>query len=182
MEKSDLRKYLFSVRANIADRDRKDKRIAAEAIAVAQAYRTIFCYVSMGNEVSTRDILRELLANKSVYVPYTDTQFCMTARRLLPHTEFDCDNRGNVFPVGEPLSESAEVIFVPLLGYNRDGYRIGYGAGCYDRYFARYPSGHKVGLAYREQCIEDWRPDATDIPLDCILTPDEIVIPHRKRS
>lgn len=171
--KNELRKRLLHVRENIPDRAQKDARIEQAAFALAQGYRRVFAYVSMGSEAATHDLIRRLLADKQVYVPHTLPDKTMHAHRLIKE-DFVCDGLGNVQGIGEICDGQADLIFVPLLGFTDGCHRLGYGAGCYDRYFARYPTGYRVGLAYDEQLCS-FAPLATDVPLDCILTPENCI-------
>lgn len=174
MDKNELRRHLQTVRAGIADRAEKDKRIEDAATELVGEYKRIFIYVSMGSEVGTHGIIDRLLSTgKEVYVPHTLPDKTMHACRFYGGA-LQCDRRGNIDDSGGICDGQADLIFVPLLGYNTDCHRIGYGAGCYDRYFARFPTGRKIGLAYSEQqCV--FEPLPTDIPLDAVLTPDRYI-------
>ena len=153
MQKSETRNSMLRVRAQIEHRAEKDKRIQDAACALAADYSRVFCYVSMGSEVSTRDIVHVLrLEGKTVYVPYTLPNKTMHAVRCDADTPLVPNNRGNILSYADTFFDGqAELIFVPLVAYDDDCHRLGYGAGCYDRYFAAYPSGLKIGLAYAEQ-------------------------------
>lgn len=62
-------------------------------------------------------------------------------------------------------------LIVPCLGFNRQGYRLGYGGGFYDRTLAREPRPATVGVAYR--CLAaDFGSDGHDVALDRIVTED----------
>ena len=50
-----------------------------------------------------------------------------------------------------------------------EGYRIGFGAGFYDRYLADY-QGDTVSLALKLQIRNDWTPDSYDIPVKKVFT------------
>lgn len=66
-----------------------------------------------------------------------------------------------------------EIVLVPLLGFDDEGYRIGYGGGYYDRTLARLAETRKivsVGLAFTTQHMSYIPREAHDIPLDWILT------------
>lgn len=73
-------------------------------------------------------------------------------------------------PVVEP-----EVVFVPLLAFDRQGYRLGYGGGFYDRTLellrARNPKLVTIGLGFAEQEIDAVPHDVHDQRLDWVLTP-----------
>lgn len=51
-----------------------------------------------------------------------------------------------------------------------EGYRLGYGGGYYDRYFALHPDVLRVGLAYAGQAVEGLPREKTDMPLHAVVT------------
>ena len=64
-------------------------------------------------------------------------------------------------------------LLVPLLAYDRDGYRLGYGGGYYDRSLRALRTRRPivaVGMAYTEQLVPDLPRAAHDEPLDWIVT------------
>ena len=73
-----------------------------------------------------------------------------------------------------------DVVFVPLVGFDLRGNRIGMGRGYYDRYFARrlrhrlYRRPLLVGLAYDVQQVSSLPCAAHDVPLDGIVTQSSI--------
>lgn len=80
--------------------------------------------------------------------------------------------RKNAYGIEEPLSDEdrpCEVALVPLLAVDREGFRLGYGGGFYDRYFAAHPQILRVGLCYEGQ-IGNFPHDERDVPLDLIVT------------
>ncbi|MDO8276669.1 MAG: 5-formyltetrahydrofolate cyclo-ligase [Burkholderiaceae bacterium] len=84
---------------------------------------------------------------------------------------------------GIPKPKETEVIvptllFVPCVGYSAGGYRLGYGGGFYDRTLATLqPRPVTVGLGYAPGFIDDYEPEAHDIPLDAILNDNGVVWP-----
>lgn len=79
----------------------------------------------------------------------------------------------NAYGIEEPVSvgdEPCEVVFTPLLAADEKGYRLGYGGGYYDRYFARNPSVVRVGLCYEAQLIKALPHEEGDAPLHAIVT------------
>lgn len=71
-------------------------------------------------------------------------------------------------PAADP--EELELVIVPGLGFDRQGYRLGYGAGYYDKFLAGVPGAVWVGLAY-EACLVDSLPhEDHDLPVHYILT------------
>ena len=72
------------------------------------------------------------------------------------------------------LTNKIEVVFVPLLGYDLKGNRVGYGKGFYDRFLSECkPETLKIGLSFfePEELITDVFVE--DVKLDYCVTPKE---------
>jgi 5-formyltetrahydrofolate cyclo-ligase len=73
------------------------------------------------------------------------------------------------------------VVFLPLVGFDRHGLRLGTGGGYYDRAFAfrRWRSAwhapRLVGLAYAFQQVERITPASHDVLLDAVVTDEGII-------
>ena len=66
------------------------------------------------------------------------------------------------------------LILVPVLGFDRDCYRLGLGGGFYDRFLAGQASATTVGLAYDWAFVPEGLPrEEHDVPLDRIVTDGE---------
>ena len=78
--------------------------------------------------------------------------------------------------IAEPTSGRAvvpDLLFVPCVGFDADGYRLGYGGGYYDRTLAAWPGSKKpvtVGIAYEACRTQALQREAHDVPLDLIVT------------
>jgi len=71
-----------------------------------------------------------------------------------------------------------EVLIVPLLSFDKRGYRLGYGGGFYDRTLQGLRAGGQItaiGFAFAAQLVERVPTDATDQSLDLIVTEDGII-------
>lgn len=74
-----------------------------------------------------------------------------------------------------------DVVLVPLVGFNRDGTRLGSGGGYYDRSFAFLNESPRrrqpllIGVAYDFQELPQLRAEAWDVPLDLIVTESEVI-------
>jgi 5-formyltetrahydrofolate cyclo-ligase len=71
------------------------------------------------------------------------------------------------------------VLVVPLVAFDRRGFRLGYGKGFYDKALARLPGARTVGIAYAAQEIARVPHEAHDHPLDVIVTEKETLRPLR---
>lgn len=78
--------------------------------------------------------------------------------------------------IAEPTSGRVvipELLFVPCVGFDTAGYRLGYGGGYYDRTLAAWPGAQRpvtVGIAYEACRTEALQHEVHDMPLDLIVT------------
>ena len=81
---------------------------------------------------------------------------------------------GTRAPLTSAKSVTPTIIVTPMLAFNRQGYRLGYGGGFYDRSFAQMRANNHdficVGMAYAEQEMPDLMVETHDYPLDYIIT------------
>lgn len=91
---------------------------------------------------------------------------------------------GAMVPADNAEDLAPDVLIVPLLAFDRAGYRLGYGGGFYDRTLealrARGPR-QAIGLAFAAQEVAAVPRAATDQPLDLIVTEAEILRPAAER-
>ena len=86
------------------------------------------------------------------------------------------------FNIPEPDAKAKErrpdLIIVPLLAFDRHGYRLGYGGGYYDRYLSEHRPRRTlkaIGIAYDGQEIDELPREATDEPLDAVVTETRVI-------
>lgn len=73
-----------------------------------------------------------------------------------------------------------DVVIAPIVGYDRDAYRLGYGGGYFDRTLAAMRKKPLViGVGYSHAAMPTIHPEAYDIPMDKIVTEQGIVLPAR---
>lgn len=77
---------------------------------------------------------------------------------------------------GDPAEP--DVLLVPCLGYTRNGWRLGYGGGFFDRYLLAHPRAIAVGVAWSwaELRLDQFVPEPHDRPLSMIVTEQGIVM------
>ncbi len=75
-------------------------------------------------------------------------------------------------PLNKVLPHQMDAMIVPLLGFDENGQRIGYGKGYYDRYFEHYPNtGLRIGISYFEPIPNIQDTHQFDVPLTHCITP-----------
>lgn len=131
-------------------------------------------YVAWGDEP---DIL-SLLANASdLVLPYHAARAeIMEFRAWAPGDALEEGPWSTRQPLGGAATATPSLILCPLVGFDRRGGRLGQGGGHYDRYFARHPGALRVGVAWSVQEVDAVPAEPTDIPLDAMLTEQELII------
>lgn len=168
-----------------AAQSRAAHNIAQLAIALPQwaQAKHIALYHATGGEVGTQGIAQLARAQgKHTYLPVIGDNKNMVFARWLADEPLQPNTLGILEPIPGAETCSAEkldIVFVPLLGWDKHGGRLGMGAGYYDRAFAGIEGPTLIGLAHQIQEVDKIPADPWDIPLDLILTDKNMH--HRKR-
>ncbi|QUG42108.1 5-formyltetrahydrofolate cyclo-ligase [Psychrobacillus sp. INOP01] len=73
------------------------------------------------------------------------------------------------------IPQEIDILVVPGIVYSETGYRIGYGGGYYDRFLTNF-KGDTLSLAFDIQVVKNVEYDVFDLPVDKIITPNEIFL------
>ncbi len=177
-EKKDFRKKYREIRKNIDDkkREKENQEIFSDFLELNEYKnaKSVFIYVSYGDEVETLSIIEKILADgKRVSVPICHKESHHMSAVLID--SLNCLKKG-VYGILEPDAngiilekEDIDLIVVPGLCFSEDGYRIGYGGGYYDRFLDGY-KGVSVGLAFSECIAEKVPTEKTDKRVDIVIT------------
>lgn len=136
----------------------------------------IFLAIIEQHEVNTDYILNILSGkDKNIVLSKSDFKTNLLKNFLLTDNTIIKKNKYNIpEPVdGIPISsESIEVVFIPLLAFDKNGNRVGYGKGFYDTFLASCkPETIKIGLSFFEAETEITDVFEGDIALDYCITP-----------
>lgn len=159
-EKNQQRVHYKRVRKNIEDKNHKDEEIYLKLVnsSFYKMGKVFLVYVSSKDEVDTVAFIKRALADgKIVAAPRCDDAgFTMSFYKI---TLLDDLEKGS-YGIYEPKNYCEKLIFdensvciVPGLSFDKNGYRIGYGKGYYDRFLSVF-LGKSIGLCYFE-CICD---------------------------
>ena len=182
MLKSDLRLLYTKLR-----KDLSSKHIVDYSLQLANRtlelpiwkfdYYHLFIPITDKKEIDTSFLLSILQGrDKHVILPKMEgddlIHFLLTENTTLKTNQWNVPE-----PVEGILVEPSkiEVVFVPLLAFDKQGNRVGYGKGFYDRFLKQcQPDVVKIGLSLfdAEEEIEDVLEN--DIPLDYCITPNKI--------
>lgn len=80
-------------------------------------------------------------------------------------------------PACEGPPVEPDVVLLPCVGYTDEGYRLGYGAGYFDRWLADHPGVTAVGVAWTASRMapDEFQPAAHDLPLALIVTDGGVI-------
>ena len=175
-EKTRLRKELKEKRAYLRKEFPESDSLIFEKIKREQLFlaaECIFCYVSYGTETKTDKIIEEILKlGKTLVVPKcTDENGTMIAVRINSTDEL----KDGMYGIKEPVSnnpfdkERIDLAIIPGLAFDKNGFRLGYGKGYYDRFL----SGSKIktiGICPKELLLETVPHLNSDIAVTKVIT------------
>ena len=141
------------------------------------AIKTLGSYFSSNNEVDLEALTEmRLKRNLLTTFPRVEPNHSMS---LIAPKDFQKLNK-NKFEIFEPSdgdeinSIDHEIIIIPTVGVDQNGYRLGYGGGYYDRFLESVTQKNKrpllVGLIYDFQFIDDSFNELHDIKLDIVFS------------
>jgi len=155
-----------------------DRALALPELVEAQR---LLCCLSFGLEIDTWGLVdRLLLSGRKVYVPRVDPQ----DHRIHLH-RYPCELETLSFGLRQPpagtlelasesVDELLDAVVLVGLGFDRRGYRLGYGSGYFDRFLAERRLA-TIGLAYDRQLLEELPVEPHDVALDVIVTETETI-------
>ncbi len=184
MHKKELRSKYKSLRASLSENEIEEKSLAIANKLLAlpiweNTYFHIFLPIIEQKEVDTEVILhmlagkdKEIIVSKSDFESRKMTNFLLTDATKIKINDYN---------IPEPIdgieipTSKIEVVFVPLLAFDKKGNRVGYGKGFYDRFLSECnPETIKIGLSFfdSEELIEDVFEN--DVKLDYCVTPNTV--------
>lgn len=185
MLKKEARKKLKEARDKLTldEVEEKSLAIANQILKLdiwGNTYFHVFLPIEEQKEVNTEFILnilqakdKEIVISKSDFETRSMTHFLLTDNTKIKKNEYNIPEPVNGLPVP---TEMIDVVFVPLLAYDKQGNRVGYGKGFYDKFLSECnPNVVKIGLSFfePEELIEDVFEN--DVRLDFCVHPNEII-------
>ena len=179
--KNELRKELLKRRQNIQNRNDKDKQIIS-FVSSLNEYKyadKLLTYVPLNGEINTEPLIINALSDgKIVAVPYCEDKHGNMSFYIINSLS---ELKVGTFGVSEPdinLNKRLEdfeksIIIVPGVSFNRDGHRLGYGGGYYDRFLENF-GGTSIGLCYDEMICNTIPLEEHDIAVNFLITDKSI--------
>lgn len=136
-----------------------------------QNAKTIYGYLPYNQEVRTTPMLEQALRDgKRVAVPkvYGDE---MKFIYLTDLSKVEKGYAGIPEPIeNEPVADDpTALVLMPGLAFDKEGHRIGYGGGFYDKFLAQEPNHPTLALCYEFQMVSQLPTEEFDIPVDVVL-------------
>ncbi|WP_310559394.1 5-formyltetrahydrofolate cyclo-ligase [Flavobacterium sp.] len=184
MFKKELREKYKTLRNQLSEEDLAEMSLAIANKVLAlpvweKTYFHIFLPITENKEVNTEFILhllfgkdKEIIISKSNFDTREMKHFLLTDNTKIKKNEYNIPE-----PVDgiEVPTNKIDVVFVPLLAYDKTGHRAGYGKGFYDKFLMECkPDTIKIGLSFfeAEEKIQDVF--ESDVKLDYCITPNEV--------
>ena len=179
-QKSRLRAYMKGKRAENDNRDVKELRLIEhfyQAIFLktegAGTRLTFFIYLSRFREAPTDRLIEKLLLDgHRVCCPRIENGEMYAVEY---GEDFTLSDYGIREPVGERFTEKIDVAVIPFLAVDKQGNRLGYGGGYYDRYLHN-STAKRVAFGYHFQIASDVPCEEWDEKMDVIVTDEEIIV------
>ena len=180
LNKKNIREEIIDKRNNlILDIKQNYDSLIFKVIINSEIYKKskkIFTYISFGSEVDTIKLIKYSFSNnKEVYVPKINKQTKdMIALKIHNFNNMSVDKWGIIEPKSVDKSNMGtdfDLIIMPGIAFDKQGNRIGYGGGYYDKYISKLNNASNLlALAYDFQIIQDIESESHDIKVDFILT------------
>jgi len=187
VEKENLRRYMLRLRdrQSVGEIEQKSQDIIDQVLHLHEYVRArgIACYVNKDSEVNTRPLIRATLdQEKRVLIPVVKkgdielfySEIKDLGSELAPGTFGILEPKPeNVHPVS---LDTVDVMFVPGIVWDREGYRLGWGRGYFDRVIKNLPQHvRSAGLAFNMQLIGKVPRDQFDVPVDIVVTESRVI-------
>lgn len=190
VEKEQFRRYILRLRDRQSLRDIESKSLEIlDQVSHIHEYvqaRGIACYIGKDSEVDTRPLIRRAFdSNKRVLVPVVkkgDIDLFFSEIRDLGKELVQ-----GSFKIPEPKPEflrptsldTVDVIFVPGIAWDKEGYRLGWGRGYFDRVLNVLPVHvRSIGLSFNLQLVNRVPRDQFDIPVNMVVTESKVIRCH----
>lgn len=176
--KTELRKRLKAERARLSvEQVALSSEQVSRHILACDAYRKAQCimgYLAFGKELSVDAVLRAALAEgKKVVVPLVTSATEMVPVVLRNMEDFELDRYG-IRSVREPAelceAQAIDLVLVPGVAFDREGGRLGMGAGYYDRFLPKAQSAVLMGIAYDALVQDELPKDEYDVCMQLLAS------------
>ena len=176
LKESILEKRNSLSKAEILEKSEKIKSNLFNLESYKQSKTAMF-FVSFNSEVNTHDMIKESIGRKTVIAPK------VVQNEIEPSVIIDLDSLipSGKFGILEPIEimkiayKNIDLVFVPGIAFDKEGHRVGYGFGYYDKFLKKVPKAVKIGLCFDFQVVGKVPREEHDVPVDFIVTDKEVL-------
>ncbi len=189
MSKSEQRSRALSARRSLSSEEigHLSDAVAARFLELPEfkEARVVASYIAKADEVQTSGIVSASLAEgRTLIVPRADpATIALSFAPVSSMAELSPGHFGVLEPrpgAEVPLG-AADVVVIPVVAWDEQGHRLGYGKGYFDRALSANPHPLRVGLALESQKAPTLPQSADDVPLDMIVTEARVLRFGRRR-
>lgn len=172
--KAQARLDAYATRKQVHDADRSARACEVLVDAVlSRPGRIVSGYMPIRTEIDIRPALRVLSEGRRLCMPVVPGPARPLQFRIwTPETKMTEGAFGALIPDGTEQVDP-DILILPLLSFDRRGFRLGYGGGFYDRTLERLRASkavHAIGFAYAAQEVSQVPTEPTDQPMDAVVT------------
>ncbi len=170
------RKELFAAHPDAGETLAAHVMASAAVLGLGDAPRIVSAFWPMGAEIDMRPLLSAVAgAGHITALPVVERKNApLIFRAWKPGDGLVDGGFGTSIPVPEAKTVMPEVLFVPLLAYDEEGFRLGYGGGFYDRTLERLRGQSDeitaIGVAFSGQRVDTVPRGPYDQPLDWVAS------------
>ena len=176
-DKKELRERLKALRRAVENKEEKSRDITSKILAMSEVKNAdaLFVFYPLKDEVNLLPVAEYGFSKgKKIGFPLCGDRNGKMSFRLVNSLS---ELKDGSFGIKEPDEKAAElipknaVIFLPALAVDKEGCRIGYGKGYYDRYLAKYAhlKPYAVGVIYKDLIFDKLPRGEYDIPCDTVV-------------
>ena len=176
MDKKELRKKYTKARAEVEDKEGKDKLIRKNLreLDIYKKAKSVFVFISYKSEVDTRGIIEDILSDgKKLLVPLVKGSE-MIAVEVKGIDDLEPNKMGILEPKSGDEVTDVDLTITPGLAFDKNGFRLGYGGGYYDKFFAKVDT-IRMGIGYFDQYVESIVHEDYDKALEYLLTEEGLI-------
>ena len=176
MNKSELRKKYLDIRRSIPHKKEKSLIIKDKLLSLLSKYHVIGIYASMDDEVSTDELIKELLhLSKVVVLPKIEGDH-ISFYQITSLDDLEVQGKYQIRePIGQKaLKEAVGAIIVPGICFDMKKNRLGFGKAYYDKYLSKQDI-YKIGICFDEQIIDEIPTEEWDIKMDIVISDKRMI-------
>lgn len=176
-EKADLRSRMIAARDSLPHPARF---AASRALLDEEHWKTLLPFLpDKGGTIATYIAMRSELDPGLLVMRLVAQGFQIACPRITPDglrfhkvssaAELVPGPFGTREPPADALLLKPDLFLTPVLAFDAEGYRLGYGKAYYDRTFAAFPDARRVGIAFGLQKVDHVPREPHDLPLHAVL-------------